>query len=136
MYQNILVPVVLAHTANTDAAIELAQSLKKEGGSITLLNVIDPVFSANSPYMPKDIIAKNKETTEAEIKELASKVDGTKVVILPAGSPGVTITNYASENQVDLIIIASHKPGLSDYFLGSTAARVVRHATCAVHVIR
>lgn len=47
-----------------------------------------------------------------------------------------TIIDYAGSNDVDYIVIGSHKPGLSDYLLGSTAARVVRHAPCAVHVIR
>ncbi|WP_371932559.1 universal stress protein [Pararhizobium sp. IMCC21322] len=46
------------------------------------------------------------------------------------------MVEYAESNGVDCIIIASHRPGLQDYFLGSTAARVVRHAHCAVHVIR
>jgi len=30
----------------------------------------------------------------------------------------------------------AQKEGLSDYLLGSTAARVVRHAPCAMHVFR
>ncbi|MBT8474881.1 MAG: universal stress protein, partial [Alphaproteobacteria bacterium] len=47
-----------------------------------------------------------------------------------------TITEYADSHGCDCIIIMSHQPGLQDYFLGSTAARVVRHAHCAVHVMR
>jgi nucleotide-binding universal stress UspA family protein len=43
---------------------------------------------------------------------------------------------YASENGYDCIVIASHVPGFENIFLGSTADRVVRHAKCAVHVIR
>ena len=42
----------------------------------------------------------------------------------------------AKEKNADMIIIASHRPGLQDYFLGSTAAKVVRHATCSVLVVR
>ncbi len=34
------------------------------------------------------------------------------------------------------IIVASHKPNVGDYLLGTTAARVVRHATCSVFVVR
>ena len=41
------------------------------------------------------------------------------------------------KDNTDLISkIASHQPGLQDYFLGSTAAKVVRHATCSVLVMR
>ena len=46
------------------------------------------------------------------------------------------IIDYALAHSFDCIVIGSHKPGLSDYLIGSTAARVVRHASCAVHVHR
>jgi threonine synthase len=36
----------------------------------------------------------------------------------------------------DLIVMASHRPAQSDYLLGPNAARVVRHATCSVLVVR
>lgn len=49
---------------------------------------------------------------------------------------GRVITEYANKSDIDCVVIGSHKPGLRDYFLGSTAARVVRHAKCAVHVLR
>jgi len=52
------------------------------------------------------------------------------------GHAGRTIVDYATETGIDCIVIGSHKPGLNDYFLGSTSARVVRHAPCAVHVLR
>ena len=50
------------------------------------------------------------------------------VVMNPSGD--------VARQQADLIIIASHKPGFQDYFLGSTAAKVVRHAPCSVLVVR
>ncbi len=35
-----------------------------------------------------------------------------------------------------LIIVGAHKPNLQDYLLGPNAARVVRHSTCSVYVVR
>ena len=52
------------------------------------------------------------------------------------GHPYKTILEMAKEKDAELIIVASHKPDLQDYFLGSTAAKVVRHATCSVLVVR
>ena len=52
------------------------------------------------------------------------------------GRPGSTITDFAKEHGIDCIVIESHRPGLQDYFIGSNAARVVRHASCSVHVVR
>ena len=56
--------------------------------------------------------------------------------ILRHGSAGSAILEAAAEHGVDLVIIGSHKPGMADYFLGSTAGRVVRHAQCPVLVMR
>jgi nucleotide-binding universal stress UspA family protein len=67
---------------------------------------------------------------------------GSKVILLNmdvdvrVGHSYDTILKVAKERNVDLIIIASHRPGFQDYFLGSTAAKVVRHANCSVLVVR
>ncbi len=36
----------------------------------------------------------------------------------------------------DMVIIASHRPDITTYLLGSNAAAVVRHAECSVLVVR
>jgi len=36
----------------------------------------------------------------------------------------------------DLIVLSSHRPGTQDYLLGPNAARVVRHASQSVYVVR
>ncbi len=48
------------------------------------------------------------------------------------GSPSPVILDEANERDVDLIIIASHHPGIRDYLIGSTASRVVLHADCSI----
>ncbi len=52
------------------------------------------------------------------------------------GHSSRTILDQASENSNDCIVMHSHRPSVQDYFLGSTAAHVVRHAGCSLHVIR
>jgi nucleotide-binding universal stress UspA family protein len=46
------------------------------------------------------------------------------------------ILAHAEKIGAELIVIGSHKPNVADYLLGSTAARVVRHARCSVYVVR
>jgi nucleotide-binding universal stress UspA family protein len=137
MYKNILVPVAPHHPANTDEAIKLAQALRAEGGQITLLSTLEAIPGYASQYLPSDQLEKNMASIKARLVEDAEGVSDVSVkVMMVGGSAGVAVVEYAEEHGNDLIIIASHKPGLKDYFLGSTAARVVRHATCAVHVVR
>lgn len=53
------------------------------------------------------------------------------------GNPGIEITEYATEVKADLIVIPSHGyHGVKRFLLGSVAERVLRHADCAVLVLR
>ncbi len=46
------------------------------------------------------------------------------------------VLQLANSLRCDLIVLASHRPGTQDYLLGPNAARVVRHASQSVHVVR
>ncbi len=46
------------------------------------------------------------------------------------------ILDTADAIDADLIIMASHRPAMRDYLLGPNAARVVRHSTRSVLVVR
>ncbi len=135
MYEHILVPIALDHGNHTAQALELAQKLKKEGGRITALTVIEEVPPYIAQYIPEGQLEKNLEEARAQLKAEIGGIPGVKAEVI-LGHPGISITEYAENKGVDLIVIASHRPGLQDYFLGSTAARVVRHANCSVHVVR
>ncbi|MEO1298579.1 MAG: universal stress protein [Cyanobacteria bacterium J06636_16] len=53
------------------------------------------------------------------------------------GNPSSEILDYAKQNSIDLIVIpSSGRTGLSRFFLGSVAERVVRFSHCPVFVIR
>jgi len=46
------------------------------------------------------------------------------------------ILRAADKLEVDLIILAAHRPEAKDYLLGPNASRVVRHAKQSVYVVR
>jgi nucleotide-binding universal stress UspA family protein len=135
MYKHVLVPIALDHGAGTEIALNVAELLKDVDGQITALTVIEPVpgFIANE-LPPGQLERTQTDVLVALNEEIGSHKDAKSVVV--SGHPGRTIVDFAIENGADCIVVASHKPGLADYFLGSTAARVVRHAPCAVHVVR
>ena len=71
--------------------------------------------------------------TEGKKKHVSMPCGGGGAAV---GAPAVGDALKAEEKKAELIIVASHQPGLQKYFLGSTAAKVVRHATCSVIVVR
>jgi nucleotide-binding universal stress UspA family protein len=135
MYSNILVPLAPDHGAVSKASMMAARKLLTAGGRITVLTVIESIPSYVSQYLPQDQQDKNRLEIEAQLAaEFAGHADVS--VMAKIGHPAQSILDVAEDGKHDCVIIASHRPGLQDYFLGSTAARVVRHAQCGVHVLR
>jgi nucleotide-binding universal stress UspA family protein len=75
------------------------------------------------------------DRAQTQLEERVTEMDGVSAMIVK-GHSGRTIVDTATSIKADCIVLGSHKPGLIDYLLGSTAARVVQHAPCAVHVAR
>ncbi|MCB1492055.1 MAG: universal stress protein [Rhodobiaceae bacterium] len=136
MYKTILVPVALDHTGRSEVAVDIARTMLDEGGQITLLHVIEPLPGFADQYLPADAVDKRIDEAKTDLKTMAKTVGGSTRAVVTRGQPGTMILEQADTDNSDCIVIASHRPGLQDYFLGSTAARVVRHAPCSVHVIR
>ena len=136
MYKTILVPIDMSHIAEGKANIDLAAEHAATGANIILLNVVEEIPNWAAVELPAGLIDKSLEASQSELKAIAAKA-GLKVEVeVRTGHSYNTILDVAEEKSADLIIIASHRPGLQDYFLGSTASKVVRHANCSVLVVR
>jgi nucleotide-binding universal stress UspA family protein len=136
MYKKILIPIAFDHKHSGKEAIEVAKLLQSGGAEIMLLHVIEQIPAYVSAQLPEGIMGDRKTDVVFQLRQIASDSDIVVKSHVVEGHSGATIVDFATEHGVDLIVIASHRPEFADYFLGSTAARVVRHAPCAVHVMR
>lgn len=120
-------------------AIRTALELSKSEADLTVLHVLEPLeyTAPASLFGDFDPDARTGRATKFlddflrrhELTGLSSEI-----VI---GNPGLSITEFASENGVDLIVLPSHgHHGLKRILLGSVAERVLRHAECPVLVLR
>ena len=134
MYNKIIVSLSLDHGIG-QAAIEAARRLLNEGGKIVAVHVYEPPGSSVSTFLTEEAIASAFAAAKSRLAERVAVTPDIEGVMLK-GHSGRAITDYAEKTEADCIIVGSHKPGLRDYLLGSTAARVVRHAPCSVHVLR
>ncbi|KIC50989.1 universal stress protein [Tateyamaria sp. ANG-S1] len=135
MYKNILIPVAFGEDRDHPRAEKVAKHLSSEGALITLLHVLEqiPVYAAE--FVPSDLVIGNRERLASRLQVMAAELPNAQSALIE-GATGRSITDYAKDHGVDLIVMPSHQPALSDILLGSTAAWVTRHAPCAVHVIR
>lgn len=135
MYKNILVPVSLDTDRDANSALQVAQVLSAGAGRISMLHVVEHMPQYSEKLLPKNHFEIAKETISEKLAPLVESAANADLDIVE-GHSGRTIVEYAESHGVDCIVIASHQPGLQDYLLGSTAAKVVRHAKCAVHIVR
>ena len=89
----------------------------------------------------------SKARYEQHIEEVKAKVagltenDATPFKLVTRNvrgiAPGLVILEYAGENEIDMILMATHgQRGLKRFFLGSVAEEVVRNARCPVLTMR
>lgn len=139
MFTKILIPVDLGHLDRTDSMMESVKSIATQAGvEITLLTVLPEVPAYVAVQMSAELIQGATAEAKIQIDALAKTHGMTEMAAVKVthGHPSQTILNIAKEEQSDLIVIGSHKPGVSDYLLGSVASRVVRHAMCSVIIVR
>ena len=136
MYKNFLIPVLLdGNESAQQASYSAARALADEGAKFTVMHVMEEIPGFVSAEIPSDILTKAARAAENSLVQTAKALSGA-ATHLTRGHAGTAIVSYADEHNIDCIVIASHTPGIEDFFLGSTASRVVRHAKCSVHVIR
>ncbi|MGY6705285.1 universal stress protein [Roseinatronobacter sp.] len=138
MYNSIIIAAALFNEgATTRAALDKARKLLSDGGKVTLVHVIDEIPGYVAAAIPQSQISARRRDVEEQLAAIAGEYsDMTVSTVIRQGQPSASILGCAQEENADLIMIASHKPGLSDYFIGSTAARIVRHAQVSVLVTR
>jgi len=137
MYRKLLVPVEPGQVDKHGPALEMAENLADpEGSEITIVTVVEPVpgYIAQAGDL-HEFQKRAADETLKSLKALSGDRQGVRLKVLH-GHPATQILTHAEEIGADCIVVASHRPGLADYLIGSTAARLVRHATCSVHVMR
>jgi universal stress protein F len=138
MYKNVLVPIDLEHKDQAGTMIRTALGIADDSTKLTLLFVMPEMPAVVGLHLPEGSIENAREDAEEQLKELAkaSGVPQATRFATAIGRPHHKILEVAERESTDLIVIASHQPGIADYLLGSVATSVVRHAKCSVHVIR
>jgi universal stress protein A len=123
-------------------ACGLAERLESE---LHLLHVLAEVVPSGpdpllTPVLPPEFFRETEEQSRVALARLLEPTWGRPRAIEAAvrwDSPVEGIIEYARDQAIDLIVIATHgRTGLSHVLLGSVAERIVREAPCPVLTIR
>ncbi len=140
MFKKILVPVDPNEIEFAKPAVVAAAGLAAQGdGEVLLVGVLPVMNGYVSEFLPADFEVGFEKETMARIHTIgleAGLKEGRFSVKLRTGSVYHEVIDESKESGVDVIVVTSHRPQMSTYLLGSNAAKIVRHATCSVLVLR
>lgn len=141
MYKDILLAVDVQDPEDQMKAVGTAAEYAKAFGSTLHVIAVVPDYGMTlvGTYFPPDHEEKMLEQAKENLVAFCDRhiPEGVKVQhIVGHGRIYQEVLRYAEELGADLIVMASHKPGLEDYLVGPNAERVMRHASCSVLVVR
>lgn len=135
--KKIIVPIDFSDFSQL--AIDQALDIAGDDSVIRLVHVLVPMSVMEPGVLYGDITDESR--IESVEKHLREKYTGPKYAkVTPyavIGDAGREITEYAEQENADLIVMPSHGHGfLKHLMLGSVAERVVRLAHCPVLVLK
>jgi universal stress protein F len=145
----VLCPIDLEQDSSWRRALpEAVAQAKAKDGKVFLMTVV-PHLAAGVDWryaIRGEMQGSEAYDIKAFVKQAEIRLDELVREHVPEAQRGGTIATHgtiyheiiqvAEELPADLIVMASHRPSLKDYLLGPNAARVVRHASCAVFIVR
>ena len=149
MAEQLLIPIDLVHESSWKKALPQAFALASAtGADVTVMTVVPEVLAGldwrysirgetgGSEDLKTDELLTDARTRLEQIGAEFAPTGTEFDVIARYGTVYEEILNVAEELPASQIVMAAHRPSLSDYLIGPNTARVVRHANCSVQVGR
>lgn len=141
MYKTILLAIDMNEPSSWEKALPVALEQAASGGGKLHIMTVVPDFGMAivGSFFPAGYEKQAlEEAGKSLVDFIGENVPGEIEVAHSVGHGTIYKEVLATAERIgtDLIIMASHRPAQSDYLLGPNAARVVRHATCSVLVVR
>lgn len=137
MYRHIMVPVDLDHIDQLEKALNTAADLSKHyRAPITYVGVTTETPSAQA-HTPEEFAAKlaNFAARQSEAHGIEADSKG-----LASPDPTIdldkTLLHAAESLGADVIVMASHKPNIADWFWTSHGGDIATHADVSVFLVR
>ena len=131
-FKNILLATDFSAASEKAFAYAVAVA-RRHGSKITLSHVIPPDLVS---LLPAPSAERRRDEEERQLEGLASRSELNQIpheAILRAGSVGSELSSVIREQEIDLVILATHgRSGLKKLVLGSVAEEVLRRAPCPV----
>jgi nucleotide-binding universal stress UspA family protein len=137
MFKRIMAPVDLAHLDKLERALQVtAEEAKLHNAAVTYVSVSAAAPSALA-HTPDEFKARLKDF--ACQQALAHGINATSHAIIshdPTTDVDDALLKCVSDTGADLVVMASHRPGLADHFWPSNGGKIAAHTNASVFIVR
>lgn len=138
MYSKIMVPVDLSHIERLEKALKTAADLSRlYNASVCYVGVTAPAPSAVA-HTPAEFSVKMEAFSQAQAQQygLGEASSAAYVCHDPAIDLDDTLMKAAKDCGADLVVMASHVPGLAEHIFASNAGYFASYSDVSVLVVR
>ena len=136
MFKKIMVPVDLAHTETLEPALAAAADLARHWGIPVCYVSVGSSAPGALAHNPAEFAAKLAAFAERQ----ASRGHETSTEAVISHDPSADLEDklLAAVETVgaDLVVMASHVPGLAEHLWPSNGGKIASHARCSVMIVR
>jgi len=143
MAQKIVLPLDLNEESSWRKTLPTAVDFSRHSGAqLHVITVVpDELFRMTivAQLIPEDYEQRIVDDAKERLSDFLKQHVPADLAIQQAvrrGNIYKEILRYARDMEADLVIMAAHRPEMSDFLLGSNAAQIVRHADCSVWIVR
>ncbi len=136
-FQKVLCAVDFGASAKLTIATA-RQIAEANQGTVILFHVVPMAVEAMGQPLMVEPLAGAEEDARRHLNRIASEeLTHSYEIVVVTGDPAPAIIEAAGQQGADLIVMATHgRTGLSHFFLGSVAERVVRESSVPVMTVR
>jgi nucleotide-binding universal stress UspA family protein len=137
MYKRIMVPVDLAHLDHLQSALKTAEDIAGlYGAEIVYVSVTTEAPSALA-HTPAEFGEKLAAFAQGRVERGGHKATSRSYATHdPSVDMDKTLRMAITDTGADLVVMATHKPGIADLFWGSHGGTLAAHAKISVFVVR
>jgi nucleotide-binding universal stress UspA family protein len=129
----------LQFDSSTKATVEMArQFAEATGATVIFFHVVPMPMEAMGQPLMVEPLAGAEDDARKQLSDIAGENPPmSHEILVVTGDPAASIIEAAIEEEADAIVMATHgRTGLSHFFLGSVAERVVRESPVPVMTVR
>jgi nucleotide-binding universal stress UspA family protein len=132
-----MVPVDLVHASRVKRALKVAADLARLYDAEVCYVAVTAATPGPAAHNPKEFATKLEEFAQGEAATHGHKARSHSVVSHdPAVDLDRTLLAAREEIGADLVVMASHVPGIGEYLFPSHGGRMAQHAGVSVMVVR